>query len=65
MMDGSYTFAKELLNQRLHNGQIVREVRNVTSKGIYAPLTETGNFYVKMSEDEKTLVHCFANIRNP
>lgn len=28
-------------------------------------MTKAGNFFVKTSENQRTLAHCFANIRNP
>lgn len=65
LSDGSYAFAQELLGKTLHNGEIVTNVQKVTARGVYAPMTGQGNFYVKSSDSEKALAHCFANIRNP
>lgn len=65
LQDGSYAFAKDVADQYLYNGQKVVKVEEVVGEGIYAPMTEAGNFYVKVGKDQKTLAHCFANIRNP
>lgn len=64
ILDGSYSFAKDLLNQHLHNGQIVKSIKNTTEKGIYAPMTRSGNYYIKLGEG-KVLAHCFAHLKNP
>lgn len=47
--DGEYAFAKDLLGQKLHNGQTVSKLTKKIAKGIYAPMTELGNFFVKTS----------------
>ena len=49
--DGSYDFAKDLLNERLHNGQVVTKISNIFAKGVYAPMTTIGNFYVKTADN--------------
>jgi hypothetical protein len=40
----------------------------VTASGVYAPKTNSNNFFVLLEESEngeKALAHCFAHIRNP
>lgn len=33
--------------------------------GIYAPLTQSSNFYIKVGQNHKTLAHSYAYIQNP
>ncbi len=65
VLDGSYSFAKDLLNKNLHNGQIVKQIKNITEKGIYAPMTRSGNYFVQLGEEGKVLAHCFAHLKYP
>ena len=64
LMDGSYTFAKDLNPELLFNGQGISSMKNVSKPGVYAPLTASSNFYIKVG-NEKTLVHSYAHIKNP
>lgn len=47
-MDGTYKFASELLGEYLHNGQSVSSINTKIERGVYAPLTASGNYYVSM-----------------
>lgn len=49
----------------LHSGHPVTKLTPTTAKGIYAPMTKSGTFYIRTSSSTRTLAHCFANIRNP
>ena len=40
-------------------------MKNVTDKGMYAPMTRSGNYFIVLENNEKILAHSFANIRNP
>lgn len=48
LMDGTYKFASELLGEYLHNGQSVSSINTKIERGVYAPLTASGNYYVSM-----------------
>ena len=65
LMDGTYSFAKDVNGKFLFNGEQVLSVKNVTETGIYAPLTQTSNFYIMVGESERTLAHSYAYIQNP
>lgn len=39
LQNGEYAFARDLLNQKLHNGQTATKLTKKISKGIYAPMT--------------------------
>lgn len=52
--------------------QTVTDISKTTKKGLYAPLTESNNYYIfqvnptgKVIINEKVLAHCYAQIRNP
>ena len=67
----NYVYARDLKNQqKLWSNFGNSEVRlhdNYAKYGLYAPLTQTFNFYiVSMSgNQEKILVHCFAYVSSP
>lgn len=62
----SYIFAKDLLSERLHgSGKDVKRIETVIEKGIFSPLTASGNFFILNSNNETVLVHCFAHVKNP
>ena len=43
----------------------VTAVRQLKEKGMYAPKTESGNYFVYVSEEKKVLAHNYAHLRNP
>ena len=64
--DRSYLFGKELVNEELYGNEIhVNSIEEIEQRGMYAPLTESGNYYILTSEEEKILAHNFANVRRP
>lgn len=65
LIDGTYSYAKDLHNQFLSNGEKVIRVTTKQDTGVYTPFTDNGNFFISLNNQKKTLVHCFANIKNP
>lgn len=65
LLNGEYAFAKNLLGSYLANGEKVTKIESKMATGVYAPYTNSGNFYVKVSGTSKTLAHCFAYIDDP
>jgi len=67
-----YRFGGEVLNRTLmssEEGQAysVKEIGRKVLKGIYAPYTSLGNYYI-VSEDDPSyhfLAHCFAHLKDP
>ena len=64
-----YAFAEELEGENVFPVGKVSKVEKVRSKGVYAPRTETMNYFIYLEGGEqgsqKVLAHAFAHIRNP
>jgi len=63
-----YAFAEEVEGQSLFPAGKVDKVQKVRSLGVYAPRTETMNYFIYLEggqESVKVLAHAFAHIRNP
>ena len=65
LINSTFAFTKNLNGQFLENGQKVIELASITKEGIYAPLTESSNFYIHLGNNEKTLAHSYAYLPNP
>lgn len=62
----SYIFAKDLLSERLHGlGKGIKKIEIIEEKGIFAPMTASGNYFILNSNNEKVLAHCFAHVKDP
>jgi hypothetical protein len=62
---GNYVFAKDALGSKLFGSEPIQNAQEKILKGIYAPLTESGNFYIQTDDGRRVLVSCIANIKNP
>lgn len=65
LLSGEYAFAKDLNGSYLSNGEKVTKIGTKKEAGVYAPFTNSGNFFVKVSDSSRTLAHCFAYIDDP
>jgi hypothetical protein len=64
--DGTYGFAGNTLNQKLfRSNETINKMNNVMKRGLYAPYSDAGNYYVVKSNGDKILAHVFSNIKNP
>ena len=61
----TYSFADEA-SHVFGQGEII-SVEKIKAKGLYAPKTESNNYYVFIdgTDADMMLAHCFAHIRNP
>ncbi len=62
---GSYVFARDTIGKTLFGSQKIKNAQERTLKGIFAPLTESANFYIQTNDGRRVLVSCLANIENP
>jgi hypothetical protein len=62
---GDYVFARDTVGQTLFGSKEVKSAQERRLKGVFAPLTESANFYVQTNDGRRVLVSSLANIANP
>ncbi len=64
--DGTYGFAGDTLNRKLfRSNETINKMNKVMKRGLYAPYSDAGNYYVVKSNGDKILAHAIANFNNP